>query len=90
MLKRERDEYNEGFDQGVLQGDHERQGLKAEIERLLKATETMCTEETRLAIEAERDEAREAARAYRAIVREAYLIDLKDWQDRWPWLEDSE
>ena len=32
--KMDEDEYNEGFDRGVLQGDHERQALKAEIKRL--------------------------------------------------------
>jgi hypothetical protein len=41
-------------------------------------------------LRAERDDAREAALVYRAIVREAYLIDIEGWIERWPWLEVSD
>ena len=80
------DEYNEGFDRGVLQGDHERQALKAEIARLKQHKQDLNAAITlmRTLAKEQLDEAREAAKH----LAERHGIIRNDL-NRWPWLEEK-
>ena len=90
------DEYNEGFDRGVLQGDHERQALKAEVERLKRdlAEQKESHNDTILG----RVVAREVAKVCFARIRPRNIPDMpKGAYDEWcnallqrhPWLEEK-